>query len=62
MTYIGVNGVDESTKEYRVTGDWLLEEAESEFDEGDFIQASEKAWGAVSQHLKAFSYGAGLGS
>ena len=52
MTYVNVN---EFAKEFRVTGDWLLEEAEAEFEKGDFVQASEKSWGAASQYLKALA-------
>ena len=52
MTYIHVN---EFAKEFKTTGDWLLEEAEAEFEKGDLVQASEKSWGAASQHLKALA-------
>ena len=52
MTYVHVN---EFAKEFKTTGDWLLEEAEIEFEKGDFVQASEKSWGAVSQYLKALA-------
>ena len=52
MTYVNVN---KFAKEFRVTGDWLLEEAEAEFEKGDFVQASEKSWGAAAQHLKALA-------
>ena len=52
MTYVNVN---EFAKEFRVTGDWLLEEAEAEFEKGDFVQASEKSWGAAAKHLKALA-------
>ena len=52
MTYVNVN---EFAKEFRVAGDWLLEEAEAEFEKGDFVQASEKSWGAAAQYLKALA-------
>ena len=52
MTYVHVN---EFAKEFKTTGDWLLEEAEAEFEKGDLVQASEKSWGAVSQYLKALA-------
>ena len=52
MTYVDVK---EFAREFRVTGDWLLTEAEAEFEKGDFVQASEKSWGAAAQHLKALA-------
>ena len=52
MTYMHVN---DFAKEFRTTGDWLLQEAEAEFEKGDLVQASEKSWGAVAQHLKALA-------
>ena len=52
MTYVHVN---DFAKEFRTTGDWLLQEAEGEFEKGDLVQASEKSWGAVAQHLKALA-------
>lgn len=52
MTYVHVN---EFAKEFKATGDWLLEEAEAEFEKGDLVQASEKSWGAVAQYLKAIA-------
>ena len=52
MTYVHVN---EFAKEFKTTGDWLLQEAEVEFEKGDLVQASEKSWGAVSQYLKALA-------
>ena len=47
--------VNDFAKEFRTTGDWLLQEAETEFEQGDLVQASEKSWGAVAQHLKALA-------
>ena len=52
MTYVNVT---EFAKEFRVTGDWLLQEAEAKFETGDFVQASEKSWGAAAQRLKALA-------
>ena len=52
MTYVNVN---DFAREFKVTGDWLLQEADAEFEKGDFLQASEKSWGAVSQYLKALA-------
>ena len=52
MTYVHVN---EFAKEFKTTGDWLLEEAEAEFEKGDLAQASEKSWGAVAHYLKALA-------
>ncbi len=52
MTYVDVN---EFAREFQVTGNWLLQEAEAEFEKGDFVQASEKSWGAAAQHLKALA-------
>ena len=39
--------------EYRETSLRLIRQADDEFEKGDLIQASEKAWGAASQSLKA---------
>ena len=52
MTYIPV---DEHAEEYKQTGLWLMDRAESEFSQGDLVQASEKAWGAAAQFLKALA-------
>ena len=52
MTYVHVN---EFAKEFKITGDWLLEEAEAEFEKGDLAQASGKAWEAVAYYLKAIA-------
>lgn len=52
MTYVHVN---EFAKEFKTTGDWLLQEAEAEFEKGDLVQASEKSWGAVAKYLKALA-------
>ena len=40
-------------EEYRETSLRLIRQAEAEFEKGDLLQASEKAWGAVSQCLKS---------
>ena len=52
MTYVHVN---DHAQEFRVTGDLYEQKAEQEFSEGDLVQASEKAWGAVAQYLKALA-------
>ena len=52
MTYIPV---EEHAEEYKQTGRWLMDRAEWEFGQGDLIQASEKAWGAAAQFLKALA-------
>ena len=52
MTYVHVN---DFAKEFKTTADWLLEEAEAEFDKGDLVQASGKAWGAAEQCLEAIA-------
>ena len=41
--------------EFRYTGRQLLEHSERELQKGDLLQASEKAWGAVHQFLKALA-------
>ena len=44
----------ESIAEYhKDTAHRFLEHSEAEFEKGDLMQASEKAWGAVSQYMKA---------
>ena len=47
--------LDEHAEEYRRSGRWLMDQAEWEFGQGDLIQASEKAWGAAAQFLKALA-------
>jgi HEPN domain-containing protein len=51
-TYVDLKSV---SQDYRTTGDHLLRRAKEEFDKGDLLQASEKSWGAVGQHLKALA-------
>ena len=58
MTYIPI---DEHAEEYKQTGRWLMDRAEWEFSQGDLIQASEKAWGAGAQFLKALATQRGWG-
>ncbi len=58
MTYIPV---EEVAEEYRQTGRWLMDRAEWEFDRGDLVQASEKAWGAAAQFLKVLATQRGWG-
>ena len=47
-------------EEYRETSLRLIRQAEAEFEKGDLLQASEKAWGAVSQCLKSLGTLRGL--
>ena len=42
-------------EEYRETSRRLMGQADEEFEKGDLLQASEKAWGAASQCLKAMA-------
>ena len=51
---------DSLAEEYRETSRRLLRQADAEFEKGDLIQASEKAWGAASQCLKAMAALRGL--
>ena len=41
--------------EHRVHGQRLLQHAEEPLDDGDRLQASEKAWGAVAHRFKAIA-------
>ena len=41
-------------------GHRLIQHADSRFSAGDFLQTSEKAWGAVAQFLKAHAVSRGL--
>ena len=50
----------EVAEEYIETSVRLLQQADAEFEKGDLLQASEKAWGAVSQYLKAMATQRGL--
>ena len=50
----------ELAEEYRQTGRRYIQQADSEFQKGDLLQASEKAWGAATQHLKALAVLRGL--
>ncbi len=52
--------LDEVAEEYIETSGRLLRQADAEFEKGDLLQASEKAWGAVSQYLKAMATQRGL--
>ncbi len=46
--------------EYKQTGRRYIRQADEEFEKGDFLQASEKAWGAVTQQVKALAVLRGL--
>ena len=48
------------SEEYRQTGQRYIRQADAEFEKGDFLQASEKAWGAASQYLKALAVMRGM--
>ena len=43
------------SEEYKRTGQRYMRQADAEFEKGDFLQASEKAWKAVAQYVKALS-------
>ena len=43
------------SEEYKRTGRRYIRQADAEFDKGDFLQASEKAWKAAAQHVKALA-------
>ena len=58
MTYVPV---EEIAEEYRQTGRWMMDRAEWEFSQGDLMQASEKAWNAAAQFLKAIATQRGWG-
>ena len=42
-----------TTERHQDISDQLLDQAEAEFRKGDFLQASEKAWGAVAHYVKS---------
>ena len=46
--------------EYKRTGQRYIRQADAEFEKGDFLQASEKAWKAAAQYVKALSVVRGL--
>lgn len=48
------------SEEYKRTGRHYIRQADEEFEKGDFLQASEKAWKTVAQHVKALSILRGL--
>ena len=43
------------TTDHRLVSRILIEQAQLEFDSGDLIQASEKAWGATARIIKALA-------
>ncbi len=43
------------SEEYKQTGQRYIRQADAEFDKGDFLQASEKAWGAASEYVKSLA-------
>ena len=50
---VAVTGRDTSAEKYIRTSRRFLAQAQEEFDKGDMLQASEKAWGAAAQAVKA---------
>ena len=50
---MAVNGRDTSAENYIRTSRRFIAQAQEEFDRGDMLQASEKAWGAAAQAVKA---------
>ena len=48
------------TESHMSIGRRLMIHADEQFSTGDFLQASEKAWGAVAHFLKAHAEGRGL--
>ena len=50
---MAVNGRDKVVEKYMRTSRQFIEQAEEEFNRGDMVQASEKAWGAAAQAVKA---------
>ena len=48
------------SEEYKRTGQRYIRQADAEFEKGDFLQASEKAWKAAAQYVKALSVVRGL--
>ena len=47
-------------EQYKETARRFLRQADVEFENGDLLQASEKAWGAASQYIKALGTVRGL--
>ena len=50
---MAVNGRSKSAEYYIRTSRRFLAQAQEEFNKGDMLQASEKAWGAAAQAVKA---------
>ena len=48
------------SEEYRQTGQRYIRQADEEFEKGDFLQASEKAWTAASEYIKSLAAQRGL--
>jgi HEPN domain-containing protein len=53
LDYLDVNDPDSRAETYRRLSEKFLKEAEELLREGDLVQASEKAWGASAQKVKA---------
>ncbi len=47
-------------EEYKRTGRRYIQQADAELEKGDLLQASEKAWRAATQYLKALAVPRGL--
>ncbi|MYB75849.1 MAG: hypothetical protein F4X83_01860 [Chloroflexi bacterium] len=58
---MAVTGRDTSAEKYIRTSRRFLAQAQEEFDKGDMRQASEKAWGAAAQAVKATAEQRGWG-
>lgn len=50
---MAINGREAAVERYLQTSRRFIEQAEAEFARGDMRQASEKAWGAAAQAVKA---------
>ena len=46
-----------AVQNHRSVSDTFLDHAQVEFDKGDLLQASEKAWGALAHYVKAIAKG-----
>jgi len=58
---VAVNGRDKTVEKYIRTSRRFLAQAQEEFNRGDMLQASEKAWGAAAQAVKATAEQRGWG-
>ena len=58
---MAIIGRDQSAEQYLRTSRRFLAQAQEEFDKGDMLQASEKAWGAAALAVKATAEQRGWG-